>query len=88
MVVRQFRLLLQAREVLHSGGSAREIMQQVEDAKSAFVADKLVSQAKYFSLADLDAIYHKLVEIDEEIKTSRTEVDTALYVLTAALARS
>ena len=86
MVVRQFRLLLLAREVLDGGKGEAEISRAT--GLQGFAARKLIPQARYFTLPALEAIYHRLLELDEAIKTGQIEVDVALDVLVAGLAAS
>lgn len=81
MVVRQFRLLLQAREALDSNTNPRTVL-SVPD----FVADKVGSQARNFRMSDLERIYHKLLEIDLASKSGGAELDVALDSLIATLA--
>lgn len=82
MVVRQFRLLIMAREVIEAGGGEAEIARQVR--VHPFVAGKLNAQARRFAMPDLEAIYHKLLEIDRGVKTSQIEMPVALNMLVAA----
>lgn len=83
MIVRQFRLLLMTRELLDSGYRDTEIASAIKSPP--FVVRKLMGQVRNFSLPQLEAIYHKLLEIDEGIKTGKTEGDVALDTLVAAL---
>ncbi|HTX91372.1 MAG TPA: DNA polymerase III subunit delta [Anaerolineales bacterium] len=76
MVIRQFRLLLQAREILDGNGSQAEV--QKELGLHEFVAGKITTQARRFSLTTLEVVYHKLLEIDEGAKTSQVPLDLAL----------
>jgi hypothetical protein len=46
-----------------------------------FVAPKITSQAKGFTLSMLESIYHRLLEIDEGAKTSQVPLDLALDTL-------
>lgn len=64
MIVRQFRLLLQAREALDQGLDPVQLL-----ATRRFVARKITDQAASFSLPDLEAIYRDLLQIDIERKT-------------------
>ena len=84
MVVRQFRLLLQTKDIIESGGDSDEIAKKMR--LHPFVARKLVNQARGFTLEGLEDIYHKLLEIDEAIKTSRVDTRLALDTLIASLA--
>lgn len=81
MVVRQFRLLLLVREVLDRGGNSGDIVRRVKVAP--FVADKLAPQARQFSLASLEAIYRRLLDTDEAVKTGQITPDLALDTLIA-----
>jgi DNA polymerase-3 subunit delta len=83
MVVRQFRLLLQTREVLDKGGREMDIFRDLKI--SPFVAGKLVPQAHHFTQKKLEAIYRQLLELDEAAKTSRIEADLALDMLVMSL---
>ena len=83
MIVRQFRLLLQAREVLDQGGHAPEIARTVRVIP--FVAGKVGSQAQRFSLDTLVNVYRKLLDIDQAIKTGALPADLALEILVVSL---
>jgi DNA polymerase-3 subunit delta len=84
MLVRQFRLLLLAREALDSGTPPQNLARAIE--VHPFVAQKLSSQARNFTLPALENIYRRLRDIDEEVKTGRVELDTAMESLVAQLA--
>jgi len=83
MVVRQFRLLLLAREVLDSRGGKDEVAQAL--GVHPFVAEKTTGQARSFTLPVLENIYHKLLEIDEGVKTSQFTLELALDTLVVEL---
>ncbi len=83
MLVRQFRLLLLAREVLDNGGGEREAMQALDS--KLFVARKALRQARGFKMGQLEAIYHKLLEVDEAAKTGRMPLDLGMDILLAEL---
>jgi DNA polymerase III subunit delta len=85
MVIRQFRLLLQAREMLDSGAGTPEVQKAL--GLHEFVAQKVTGQAKRFSLSVLESIYHKLLEIDEGAKTSQVPLDLALDTLIVELTK-
>jgi len=84
MIVRQFRLLLQTREILDEGGSKSVVAKKLH--QQYFVVEKLVEQAASFDLRMLEGIYHQLLEIDLNAKTGQMELDIALDVLIAQLA--
>ncbi len=83
MIVRQFRLLLLAREILDRGGSQAEVQQSA--GVPPFVARKIISQARNFSLRDLEAYYRLLYDLDVQIKTGRIPAESALDLLVADL---
>ena len=84
MIVRQFRLLLLAREALDGGTPAAHLASALD--VHPFVAQKLASQARNFRLAALEDLYRRLRDIDEEVKTGRIELETAMEALVAQLA--
>lgn len=69
MIARQFRLLLLAREVIDQGGQKEEIQGKLR--QHPYVAEKLLGQARNFTLPELERVYHRLVEMDEAVKTSQ-----------------
>ena len=60
MVTRQFRLLIQAREILDSGGSEDGVRSQL--SLHPWVAQKVTEQAKQFSLSALDEYLSTFIE--------------------------
>ncbi len=86
MIVRQFRLLILTRELLDSGRGREEAPRELGVA--SFLADKLILQAKRFDMHSLEAIYHRLLEVDEAMKTSQMPGDLALETLVASLTTS
>jgi DNA polymerase-3 subunit delta len=83
MVVRQFRLLLLAREILEAGGNEAEVGRLLK--VQPFLAGKLVGQARKFSLPALETIYHKLLEMDAASKSGEMEAGLAIDALIADL---
>ncbi len=86
MVVRQFRLLLMAREVVEAGGGKNEVKAALE--VHPFVAEKTFAQARSFTLPVLERIYHELLEIDAGVKTGLFTLELALDMLTVQLTAS
>jgi DNA polymerase-3 subunit delta len=84
MIVRQFRLLLLAREVLDGGGGEPEAMKAM--GVPLFVARKALGQARRFPMPRLEAIYHKLLDVDEAAKTGRMPLDLGMDIFVAELA--
>lgn len=83
MVVRQFRLLLLAREVLDAGGNEGDVTRELKI--HPFVAGKITPQSRHFTMAELERVYHYLLDIDEAIKTGKMAGDLALDILVAEL---
>ena len=83
MVIRQFRLLLQAREMLDEHATTLDVQNTL--GLRDFVAQKVCNQAGRFSLSALESIYHKLLAIDEGAKTSQVPLDLALDTLIVEL---
>jgi len=83
MIVRQFRLILLAREVLEQDGSDGGAAKALK--LHPFVAEKITAQARRFSLETLEAIYRRLLEIDEAIKTGQVEFEVALDAFVAGI---
>lgn len=84
MIVRQFRLLIQAREIVE----ARGMVQDVQEALGVhpFVAGKIFQQAGRFTMRTLEAVYRRLLKMDEAAKTSAMPLDTALEMFVVELA--
>lgn len=79
MVIRQFRLLIQAREILDGRGNKDDVARAL--GVHPYVAEKTASQAQRFSLEALESIYHRLLALDEQAKTGRIALDLALDTL-------
>jgi len=85
MVVRQFRLLIQAREILDGRGNKDDVARAL--GVHPFVAEKTTGQAARFTLESLESIYRKLLRIDEGVKTSQLTLELALDTLVVELTR-
>ncbi len=84
MVTRQFRLLLQVRELLDAGRSTHEMVQVLRPTPQ-FVIEKLIVQARRFQLSALESIYHHLLDMDEATKTGKMEGELMLQTLVTEL---
>lgn len=84
MVVRQFRLLIQAREILDGRGDKDDVARTL--GVHPFVAEKTAQQAVRFSMESLESIYRKLLRIDEGVKTSQLTLELAMDTLVVELA--
>lgn len=81
MIIRQFRLLIQAREALALGTDPAQAI-----PGPGFVRKKVASQARNFNLHDLEAIYGALLDMDLAAKTSLIDIETGLDMLLGSLA--
>jgi DNA polymerase III delta subunit len=84
MIVRQFRQLLMAREVLDERGNTQAIMRDL--GVPQFVADNLGKQAANFTMLTLEKIYFQLMKIEEDSKNGMGDLETAIdaLIVTAA----
>ncbi len=83
MFIRQFRLLIQVKELADEGKRPPAISPELK--LHGFVVGKLYQQCQGFSLAQLEQIYRHLLDIDVEVKTGRNDMTTALNLLVAGL---
>ncbi len=85
MIVRQFRLLIQVRELLDENPvqSPEEIANKI--GSHPYPIKKIFPQAKLFTLLQLKAIYHQLSDVDQAIKTGRLDDKLALDLLITSL---
>lgn len=83
MVVRQFRLLLQVREIMDARGNTQTASRELGIAP--FVAEKVYGQARGFKIETLEAIYHRLLQLDEDVKTGAMPIETALEIFVVEL---
>ena len=83
LVIRQFRLLLQAREILDGRGNKDDVARAL--GVHPFVAEKTTGQAGRFNIEFLEHVYRKLLAIDEGVKTGQVTLDLALDTLVVEL---
>ena len=84
MIVRQFRLLIQAREIVEARGMVQDVIEALH--VHPFVAGKIFQQAGRFTMKSLEAIYRRLLKMDEAAKTSAMPLDMALEMFVVELA--
>jgi DNA polymerase-3 subunit delta len=80
MVVRQFRLLLIAREAIDTGTPLTSVLHL-----PPFVIRKIEAQARAFNDRELKQIYSKLLEIDIGSKSSSVDLEAGLDTLLATI---
>jgi DNA polymerase III subunit delta len=86
LIVRQFRMILVARELMDSGGRITDLANQFHIQE--FVAKKVWSQARQFSMLTIENIYHQLAEVDDRIKIGETSENLAMETFVAGLTGS
>jgi DNA polymerase III subunit delta len=84
MITRQFRILLQVKEMSGAGATQQEMQSKLH--LHSFVLEKGLAQARGFTMERLEAIYRRLVEVDASIKRGRLEPELALDLLVVDLA--
>jgi DNA polymerase-3 subunit delta len=85
MVIRQFRLLILARDVMDDGGQLNEAAQAI--GGHPFVAEKAWGQARKFQMETLESIYRRLLSMDEAAKTGGMPLDAALEMFVVELTK-
>jgi DNA polymerase-3 subunit delta len=84
MIERQFRILLQVKELQAKGATLSE-MKRATGIGHRFVLEKGSRQARNFSMERLEAIYAHLAEVEQHIKTGKIDDLLALDLLIAQL---
>lgn len=82
-VVNQFRQLLQVREILEDEGRKEDVIRILK--MHQYAAGIAIEHARRFSMADLEAIYQRLLQIDIAMKTGIMEAELALDMLVTEL---
>ncbi|HSV85944.1 MAG TPA: DNA polymerase III subunit delta [Levilinea sp.] len=85
MIIRQFRLLVQTRELMDEGASLKSIEKML--IQPEFIIRKLYGQAQRFSMSRLEDIYRRLLEVDEAMKTSSMPAELALDLFIAEVSK-
>ncbi|MDX1994788.1 MAG: DNA polymerase III subunit delta [bacterium] len=85
MIIRQFRLLLLAKEHLTTGGAPGTIASALSVAP--FTAQKLAQQSRSFNILQLEKILRALLDYDLKMKTGRIDPDLALDLFVASVTR-
>jgi DNA polymerase-3 subunit delta len=85
MIVRQFRLLIQVRELLNVNPGLDHIKIAQTLGSHPYPIQKIMPQARLFTIEKLKTIYHQLTEVDKAIKTNQLEPELAMDLLIASL---
>ena len=84
MIIRQFRLLIQARELMDGGGNKNQIEKILK--VHPYVAEKVEKQTALFDMTQLKEIYHRLLTTDENMKTGIMEPKLAIEMFVSEMA--
>ncbi len=84
MITRQYRLLIQTKELVEAHTPPNAIAQTL--GLHPYPAGKLSQQTRNYTLAGLERLYRQLLDCDIDVKTGRMDPVTALDVLVTTLA--
>ncbi len=84
MIVRQFRLLIQVKELAGDGLRPPAIAGSLK--MHSYVASKIYQQSQHFTLPQLEQVYAHLLRTDVGVKTGQADMVTSLSLLVAGLA--
>ncbi|HWR66306.1 MAG TPA: DNA polymerase III subunit delta [Bellilinea sp.] len=87
MVVRQYRLILMAKEARDNGVASDDAVGRLLGT-APFPAQKALNQARRYSFERLNQIYHRLHEIDRMAKTGQMDLEVALQAFVVEIGRS
>ena len=82
-IVSQFRDLLLTREILDGRGTVEDVVRLLK--LHHYRASLAVEHARRYTLPQLEAIYHRLLDVDTAIKTGQMPGDLALELLVVEL---
>lgn len=85
MITRQFRLMIQVKELAPRLGTAGAIARELR--QNPYAIRKILAQSRNYSLDQLRTVYHRLLETDVAIKSGRLAPTLALDLLIAGLSR-
>jgi len=88
LIVRQFRLLLLTREHLDTGGSRNGgVIASAIGIRSSWQAEKIAKQSRAFNVTQLDTIFKRLQQYDQDMKTGRITPRLALDLFVASVGK-
>ncbi|MBN1426776.1 MAG: DNA polymerase III subunit delta [Anaerolineae bacterium] len=85
MFTRQYRMIIQMREQLDGGQSARGAAQTL--GMRDFIAEKIASQSRQYRMEQLEHILEMLLKIDVAVKTGKLTGDLALEEFVVRLSK-
>jgi len=87
MVARQVRLILSVKDLAQEKGLGPDQIRRELRISHRFILDKLLKQARWFDLEELESIQRRILGIDQAIKTGRIEGALALELLVVEVCR-
>jgi len=81
MMARQVRLILSVKDLAQEKGLGPDEIRRELRISRGFIVSKLLRQAEWFSIEELESIQRRMLAIDQAIKTGRIEGDLALELL-------
>lgn len=87
MMARQIRLILSVKDLVQEQGlNSGQIRRELRISR-AFIVDKLLRQAQWFRIEELETIQRRILHLDQAIKTGRIEGSLALELLVVEICR-
>lgn len=87
MMTRQIRLILSVKDLVEEKGLAPDATRRELRISHRFILEKLLRQARWFSIEELEMIQRRMLGIDQAIKTGSIEGSLALELLVVEVCR-
>lgn len=87
MMARQIRLILSVKDLVEEKGLAPDATRRELRISHRFILEKLLRQARWFSIEELEMIQRRMLGIDQAIKTGSIEGILALELLVVEVCR-
>lgn len=87
MITRQIRLILSVKDLVEEKGLTPDATRHELRISHRFILEKLLRQARWFSIEELERMQRRMLGIDQAIKTGRIEGSLALELLVVEVCR-
>ncbi|MBA7656119.1 putative protein YqeN [subsurface metagenome] len=87
MMTRQIRLILSVKDLVEEKGLPPDATRRELRISHRFILEKLLRQARWFSIEELEMIQRRMLGIDQAIKTGSIEGSLALELLVVEVCR-
>ncbi len=87
MMTRQIRLIFSVKDLVEEKGLAPDATRRELRISHRFILEKLLRQARWFSIEELEGIQRQMLGIDQAIKTGSIEGSLALELLVVEVCR-